>query len=281
MSSSDDRRYVTRTTLQEMLDAQTKEMKAFFDKKMDERLKPISDEIAKLKEELHLKNAVIDNLKLEVASIKATNDELVTSVKSLETRLVISEKFQNSSLESFKLLEEKLEDRTNRQLRQTVVIKGLPEKEGEKWSDTRNTLAKHISKVYKIEVKKAHALFDRVHRGGGDGYEKRKKGKRDIYALCSSWDNSEFLVWNAFKANKNMPKKDRVFIEYKYGPLTTLRRGQALKLRKELLEKKEFKNAYVKFPAILMARKDGEDNYTVVKDFSGECVSKLPLLAGE
>ena len=226
-----------------MLDAQTKEMKAFFDKKMDDRLKPISDEISELKKELQLKKAVNDNLKSEVASIKAFQEELVTSCKSLETRLSISEKFQHSSLESFKLLEEKLEDRTNRQLRQTVVINGLPEKDGEKWSDTRNALAKHISKAYKIEFKKAYALFDRVHREGGDGYEKRKKGKRDIYALCSSWDNSEFLVWNSFKANKNMPKKDRVFIEYKYGPLTTLRRGQALKLRKELIEKKEFKNA--------------------------------------
>ena len=81
-----------------MIDAQTKEMKAFFDKKMDERLKPISDEIAKLKEELHLKNAVIDNLKSGVVSIKATYAELVTSYKSLKTRLSISEKFQNSSL---------------------------------------------------------------------------------------------------------------------------------------------------------------------------------------
>ena len=89
MSSPDDRRYVTRTSLQELLDAQTKEMKAFFDKKMDERLKPMSDEIAESKKELHMKNAVIDKLKLEVASIKASNEELVTSYKSLETRLSI------------------------------------------------------------------------------------------------------------------------------------------------------------------------------------------------
>ena len=84
-----------------MLDAQTKEKKAFFDKKIDERLKPVSDEIAELKRERHLKNDVIDNLRSEVASVKATNEELVTSYKSLETRLSISEKFQNSALESF------------------------------------------------------------------------------------------------------------------------------------------------------------------------------------
>ena len=49
-------------------------------------------------------------------------------------------------------------------MRQTVEIKGLPEKDGEKWSDARNTLAKQISKAYKIEFKKAYALSDRVHR---------------------------------------------------------------------------------------------------------------------
>ena len=43
-----------------MLDVQIKEMKAFFIKKMVECLKPISDEIAELKKELHQKIAVIE-----------------------------------------------------------------------------------------------------------------------------------------------------------------------------------------------------------------------------
>ena len=90
----------------------------------------------------------------------------------------------------------------------------------------------------------------------GNGYQDRKKGKRDIYALCRKWDDSEFLVWNSFDANKSKPKKERVVIEYKYGPLTSQRRGEAMKMRKEILEEKAYKNAYVKFPALLMARKD-------------------------
>ena len=45
-----------------------------------------------------------------------------------------------------------------------------------------------------------------------------------------------------------MPKKDRVFIEYKYGPLTTLRRGQALKLGKELIEKKRIQKRLRQIP---------------------------------
>ena len=43
----------------------------------------------------------------------------------------------------------------------------------------------------------------------------------------------------------------------------------------------EYKNAYIKFPAQLMARKDGEDNYNLIQDFSKKCVSKLAVLAGE
>ena len=281
MTTPEDRRYVTKSSLQEMLDAQSREMKSYFSEQFEARLKPINDEISSLKAELQLKNEAINKLSSEMEVVKSTNDELVAANKSLEDRISTCEKFQSSALESFKVLEEKLEDRTNRQLRQTIVVKGLPEKENEKWSDTRHILAKHVSKAYQIDIKKANALFERVHRGGGEGFESKKKGKRDIYALCSKWDDSEFLVWNSFKANKNKPKKDRVFVEYKYGPLTTLRRGEAMKKRREIIDKKQFKNAYVKFPAILMARKDGEENYSVVQDFSNLSVSKLPLLVGE
>ena len=122
-------------------------------------------------------------------------------------------------------------------------------------------------------------MFKRVHRGGGDGYNNSKKGKRDIYALCSHWDDSELLVWGSFDANKKKAKKDRIFIDYKYGPLTTLRRGQALKKRKEVLDQKLYRNAYVKFPAVLMARKEGEDVYSKIADFSNADVSKLPVVS--
>ena len=264
-----------------MLDTQSREMKLYFSEQFDARLKPINDEISSLKAELQIKNEAIDKLASEMELLKSTNDELVAANKSLEAKMSTSEKFQSSALESFKMLEEKLEDRTNRQLRQTIVVKGLAEKENEKWSDTRHILAKHVSKAYQIDIKKANNLFERVHRGGGEGFDGKKKGKRDVYALCSKWDDSEFLVWNSFKVNKNKPKKDRVIVEYKYGPLTTLRRGEAMKKRRELIEKKQFKNAYVKFPAILMGRKDGEENYSIVQDFSNFSVSKLPLLIGE
>ena len=119
-------------------------------------------------------------------------------------------------------------------------------------------------------------MFERVHRGGGNGYNESKKGKRDIYALCSHWDDSELLVTGSFQANKNA--KNKVFIEYKYRPMTNKRRAKALLLRKELLESKEYVNAYVKFPAKLMARKKTNQPYTMIRDFSNVNVSDLPIL---
>ena len=62
------------------------------------------------------------------------NDEHMSVNKKLDEKLSNSEKFHSTVIESFIQLEEKLEDRTNRQLRQTIVVKGLPEKSNEKWA---------------------------------------------------------------------------------------------------------------------------------------------------
>ena len=277
MGPKKDSEYVCKSEILEMFE----DMKKYFTDQLATLLLPINTEIASLKSELRSRDVAISALQTEVAAVKSANDELMSVNKKLEEKLSDSEKFQSTVIESFIQLEEKLEDRTNRQLRQTIVVKGLPEKPSEKWADTRNILAKYIAKAYDMEFRKAYSLFERVHRGGGNGFEDKKKGRRDIYALCSHWDDSEHLVWKSYIVNKSRPKKERVVIEYKYGPLTTLRRGEAMKKRREILESKEYRNAYIKFPAQLMARKDGEDNYNLIQDFSKKTVSKLAVLAGE
>ena len=46
--------------------------------------------------------------------------------ESLKAKLLSSEKFQVSAIESFKQLEEKLENHTNRQLRKAIIFKDIP-----------------------------------------------------------------------------------------------------------------------------------------------------------
>ena len=266
-------RYVKESTLKEILEAHSSDLKKHF----AALLGPVNKELALLREELQSRDLAIAELKKEVTAVKATNNELLNTNKGLEAKLSEFDEFRKATLESFKQLEEKVEDRTNRQLRKTIVIKGLPEKPNEKWADTRNMLAKHVAKAYNMEFKHAYAMFERVHRGGGNGFQDKKKNKRDIYALCYRWDDSEHLVWKSYEANKSKAKKDRVIVEYKYGPLTSMRRGEAMKKRKEVLEAKLYRNAYVKFPAILMGRKEGEDNYSEIENYSSKCVSKLAV----
>ena len=105
----------------------------------------------------------------------------------------------------------------------------------------------------------------------------RESTEEEVKDSRAVLDNSEFLVWNSFKANKNKPQKDQVIVEYKYSLLTTLCCGEVMKKRRELIVKKQSKNEYVKFPAILMTRKDGEENYSVVQDISNFSVNYLCL----
>ena len=177
-------------------------MKKYITEHFAELLQPTNQEIVLLRAELKSRDSAIADLKPEAAAMKAANTELVNSNKELTLKLKFNE-FQSATLEWFKQLEEKVEDRTNWQLWKTIVVKGLTEKSNEKWSDTRNLLAKHIAKSYNMDFKTAYAMFESVHRGGGNGYQERKKNRRDIYALCSRWDDSEHLVWKSYEVNKS------------------------------------------------------------------------------
>ena len=146
--------------IQAIIDPQSRDLKTYINEQLDVRLKPINDEITSLKLELKQRVAEIDNLKSAIVEIKSVNEQLVSANKALEARLVSSEEFQDAVKESFKQLETKVEDRTNRQLRQTIVVKGLPEKQNETWTDTRNTLANYVSKSYNMEFKTAYGMFE-------------------------------------------------------------------------------------------------------------------------
>ena len=159
-------------------------------------------------------------------------------------------------------LSELVEDRTNRQLRSTLIFKGVPKQPQEKsWNDTRQVLASSVNSLLGIPQKEASNLFERIHRG-----KDREYGPPHIYCKVYNWNNSEKLKDDFLNLNKK--NKSRIRCEQKYGPRTTNRRNQALILRKSLKEDGEIVSGYVKFPARLMVKRDGENAYTELKDFS-------------
>ena len=114
--------------------------------------------------------------------------------------------------------------------------------------------------------KKAAESIERAHRG------KRKRnnegGPRPIYAAIDDWRHSEAI--KGFFLNRQ--NDSGVYCDQMYGPRTTWRRSQALKVRKSLKENRTIIKGYVAFPARLMVMKRGDTKYSLWKDFSKESV---------
>lgn len=159
-----------------------------------------------------------------------------------------------------KAVEELVEERTNRQLRKTLVFRGVPQAEDEKsYEDCEIVLAKTIASTLGVNQKTAQGMIDRCHRGGNP---KHYVGKtRPIFAAMHQWKRCEEVIRKA-------REKKTVFVDYKYGPLTTRRRHLALKKRRELIDSGVLTKAHIAYPAKLVGKKDDSERYTVIEDFS-------------
>ena len=164
-------------------------------------------------------------------------------------------------------LEESLEDKTNRQLRKTLIFSNIPEQPNESWDETRELLAKKISEASKGEmnIKTARNCIERAHRGKNN---RRTSVPRPIYAAIDDWRRSEEI--KEFFLRKST---SGVYCDQMYGPRTTWRRNKALAKRKELKASDKHIKAYVAFPARLMAKKPGDKKYALIDD-----LSKIPVV---
>ena len=164
-----------------------------------------------------------------------------------------------------KALEERIEDRTNRQLRKTLVFNNIPETDQESWEDTEKLVANAIADACNIDVADAAEQLERVHRSAPNP---RYKGNapRKIFAALYDWKFSEKCK-QAFK-DKNIAKSSNIYCEQMYGPLTRERRRLAMMERKCLKSNNEITSAYIDFPAKLMAKTNKDGKYKCVKDFS-------------
>ena len=164
-------------------------------------------------------------------------------------------------------VEELLEERTNRLLRKTLVIRGVSEGDQEKsWQDTEILLSKIFAETLNIKPEQARGMIDRCHRGGNPNYYTKVGKPRPIFAAMYSWKACEDILWSA-------RKKKNVFIDYKFGPLTTRRRNLALQKRRELLNKGTLTQAHVAYPARLMGKTQSDKKYKLIEDFSKVNVS--------
>ena len=178
---------------------------------------------------------------------------------------------------------EKVEDRTNRQLRETLVFKNIPEEGREEtYMQTKELLATTINRVIPeysydfvfSQIKRAHR---ERNRNNDDGRQNLRAGKRLIFAAFHSWDLCQKVI-EVFRQKCIEDVNFNIAADQKYGPLTSKRRQMAFQLRRQLLDAGHISSGFVDFPAKLMVnvpgerRPDGKKLYKQHKNFSSDAV---------
>ena len=198
-------------------------------------------------------------------------EELKGRINTLETKLTNMENLS----EKFNDLRELTEERTNRQLRETLIFKNVPEQAEETWNDTKILLAKLISEHCDMRYEDVIVDIKRAHRERKrpPNADNTRTGKRHIYVAFKSWD----LPQNIIEVFRQKNINDRNFVihaEQKYGPMTSKRRNLALQKRKELKGIGAITSGYIDFPARLMVNvnntvnREGKKLYICHTDFS-------------
>ena len=217
-------------------------------------------------------NKTIEALQSSLEATTKIANNALTQVTKLEKEVAVLKeeivKLKKNDAEQTgesKRLEENVEDRTNRQLRKTLVFHNIPEIESETWEQTEKLVAEAIANVCDIKIEEARENLERVHRSAPNP---RYKGSapRKIFAALYDWKFSEKC--KAEFKTQNISQSTKIICEQMYGPLTRARRDLAMKERKLLKTNKKVISAYVDFPAKLMAKTKKDGKYELIKDFS-------------
>ncbi len=275
-ANAESAEHITSSELEKILENNRNEIKA----SIKAELADMKDEILRLQGELESVTGIANNAHKLAEKLQKKVTKLEEENGHLKHKLQNTVNDHDASLEM-------IEECKNRQLRKTIVFRGIPEKKipseastnnntdgapttrPENWDETAVALAESMSQTLpNTTFEQASKMVERCHRSKPNPRYKGS-GPRPIFAAFMDWRDSE-LVKDSYRKNTN----NNVFAEQKVGPRTTARRNMALKLRRELLDEKRIISAYVAFPARLMTKDSSARGakYTLWKDFSNEAV---------
>ena len=212
----------------------------------------------------------------EIGELRATLnnhiDQNKVAMEAYEKRL---KEMKEQHEVDVKQLREEIEERTNRQLRETLIFKNIPENGKETYEQTRELLADLISQHSDISYDVAFAQIKRCHREGEikdeNDYRLPRKGKRHIYAGFVNWYVCQQII-KAFRHKCTTDDEFSIYVDQKYGTLTTKRRSLALHERKTLKNRGQIEGGYLRYPARLYVTTgvvvNGKKSYVLHKDFS-------------
>ena len=273
--------FITNNQLEQILKDNQKSTESCIKNTIKSELSSLKQEIIRLQSELETTTNIANN------ALKQS-DQLIKDCTLLkEENSNLKAKLQNTINEQ-DFIYEVIEDSKNRQLRKTLVFKGIPEEKyevvdsanpdgsprtrPESWDDTATILATSMAESLNTTFEDAQQMVERCHRAAPNP---RYKGvaPRPIFAAFVNWRDSE-RTKEAYRKNNIANSNPTAFVENKFGPRTTMRRNLALKERKRLIDNETIYNGYVRHPAQLMVKDSRVKGakYKLWRDFSKEPV---------
>ena len=248
-------------TLDKKLADLTKTLQKHFDDTYGARIKQIATNV----EQITANVDRLDNFEQRIAELERKSilkDEKIAELERNSTQKdndIRALRLENETLKS------DLDDQVNRGMRNNLIIKGIPEEDKEDDEATRKIVCEALATLTtEYAADDIEDLLDRTHRGGkrqrnNQGPEPARP--RNIYMnFISSFHVDHFM--KAVRTEKPYFKLERQFSK----PVTD-RRNLAMLERRKLLTNKQIKSGYLEYPARLMVKSDGDENYRLHKDF--------------
>jgi hypothetical protein len=244
---------ITEKRLIEILDQHKKEIIQSFEK----RLEILSLELKDTQNTLSITYDMVINNEKEILTLKNQLISLQNDIKHVKENNKNFKQTQES-------LDLKIEDQTNRSMRNTLIFRGIKEDLNENWPTTENKLIKVLIDHAKIHPQKAVRMVERAHRGK----KTHNNSPAHIFAKFYDWKDSQYVIQAFQSTNKSKYMGMNVFVNQMYSPTLTARRNDALLTRKQLKASKEIISGYIAYPATLMIKKNVKDvEYVKFKDF--------------
>ena len=202
----------------------------------------------------------LTEIKNKISEAKGIAEDAITLGKGNSDQIdSLTEKIDLLTTENT-LLANKIDDQINRNMRKTLIFKGIPQQQDieNTWEKTESTLINILINEANVHPDHANKIFERVHRGkkGGEKY-----GPPHIYACCYSWKDAQKLIRTFKEPNYKKNSQMEIYVEQLYSPEVTKRRNEAMKVRKTLKNNKEIMSGYVEYPAILMVKHTVKGKY--------------------
>ena len=155
--------------------------------------------------------------------------------------------------EKIKNLNNDISELTDRQMRSTLIIHGIPQSENKKsWDDTANTFASYLAANLGWEKQAVLEDIERIHRGTKKGNSKRQ-GPLPIFVKFISWKSFQNVLSAIIKVNKD--RQISVTAHQMYSKQTQIRQNF-----KNDPNKKDW-SCYIKYPGKLLVKKSRNGIY--------------------